>query len=423
MLEDPARNPVQRLARRLLDEAGSCPALIHRSDDLSKTTKCRSGRSFPAMALLSDPTLDIRQYLEDLVTVAVGSAQQAEGMLIEARKANRKARRRIAVFASFGALGLVVGIAGLAASRSANVRLSEIRDEVGTLQKLRQDIASLQQQWKAEEAAFARQQAAREALLQQIADLQQQAASLRDPVARGSPDVNTEIDEPSQTVEALRPAQEASVVDNPGGREARHHKSINLSQSDTSLQDPVARRDVTDALQLTVVSGSIAVPVTAPGRRAVAVFGTGHRDHDAAHPVGKPLARRAELRAMALSRGAQAVQTQFGLFAADDARELGGEPGNLFAIGRRRVAQEVGRDPGEHGFEQRHRRRVEPRMRVDVHADMTLPHLRAHVGTERAHDGLAVHERIRLNLIGRAPEPILPEVGGPFLNGLAGVRR
>ena len=120
---------------------------------------------------------------------------------------------------------------------------------MGTLQKLRQDIASLQQQWKAEEAAFARQQAAREALLQQIADLQQQAASLRDPVARGSPDVNTEIDEPSQTVEALRPAQEASVVDNPGGREPRHHKSINLSQSDTSLQDPVARRDVTDALQ------------------------------------------------------------------------------------------------------------------------------------------------------------------------------
>ena len=201
------------------------------------------------MALLSDPTLDIRQYLEDLVTVAVGSAQQAEGMLIEARKVNRKARRRIAVFASFGALGLVVGIAGLAASRSANVRLSEIRDEVGTLQKLRQDIASLQQQWKAEQAAFARQQAAPEALLQQIADLQQQAASLRDQVARGSPDANTEIAEPSQTVEALRPAQKASVVDNPGGLEPRHHKIVNLSQSDTSLQDPVARRDVTDALQ------------------------------------------------------------------------------------------------------------------------------------------------------------------------------
>jgi len=200
------------------------------------------------MALLSEPALDIRQYLEDLVTIAVGSAQQARHMLIEARKVNRTARRRVAVVASFGALGLIVGIAGLAAGRSANVRLSEVREEVGALQKLGQDIASLQQQRKAEEAAFARQQAAREALLQQIADLQQQAASLRDQVARGSHDVNT-VDKPSPSIEALRPAQEASAADNSRVREAGQHNIISPRQQPASSQDQVARRNVVDALK------------------------------------------------------------------------------------------------------------------------------------------------------------------------------
>jgi len=248
MLENPARSPAQRLARRLLAEAKSCPALVHRSRDPSTVTKGRSGRSFPAMALLSEPALDIRQYLEDLVTIAVGSAQQARHMLIEARKVNRTARRRVAVVASFGALGLIVGIAGLAAGRSANVRLSEVREEVGALQKLGQDIASLQQQRKAEEAAFARQQAAREALLQQIADLQQQAASLRDQVARGSHDVNTVV-KPSPSIEALRPAQEASAADNSRVREAGQHNIISPRQQPASSQDQVARRNVVDALK------------------------------------------------------------------------------------------------------------------------------------------------------------------------------
>ena len=200
------------------------------------------------MALLSDPALDIRAYLENLVTIAVGSAQQAEDMLLEARKANRKGRRRSVVVASFGALGLMVGIAGFAASRSANVRLSEVRDEVSALQNMGQDIAFLQQQRKAEEAALAHQRAGREALQQQIADLQQQATSLRNQVARGSRDANAEINKPPQNLQAPPPAQETSAGDQQGGREALH-KVTNQPQQTTSLQDQIARRDIIDSLQ------------------------------------------------------------------------------------------------------------------------------------------------------------------------------
>jgi hypothetical protein len=223
--------------------------LIHRCDDRSTVTKGRSSSTFRATALLSDPSPDIRRYLEDLATIANRSTQQAEGTRSEARKVNRKARRRLAVIASFGALGLMVGIAGLAASRSANVRLSEIRDQVRVLQKLEQETALLQQQRKVLEAALANEQSAQEALLRQIADLQQQMASLQNKAARGSRDVNIELAKPSQSVEAPQLAQGASVVDQPKGRQTPQRKILNPPQQATFLQDQITRRDVTDALQ------------------------------------------------------------------------------------------------------------------------------------------------------------------------------
>jgi hypothetical protein len=189
------------------------------------------------MALLSDPALDIRQYLEDLVTIAIGSAHQAEDMLLEVRKSNRRARRRIAVVASFGAVGLMVGIAGLTSGRTANVRLSEVRDEVIALQSMGQDIASLQQQRKAEEAAFTRQQAARDALQHQIADLQQQAKSLRDQVAHGSRDVEAANIEATKLLPDL--PQQVTLRDQVAGavssEAGKPHQKLEVARTATEL--------------------------------------------------------------------------------------------------------------------------------------------------------------------------------------------
>jgi hypothetical protein len=141
--------PVERLARRLLAAAEASPALIGRAKTAPAVANPRVAESFAAMALLSDPALDVRQYLEDLVTIAVNSAQQAEDLAVQAREASRKARRGMAVVASIGAVGLVVGVAGFAASRSANIRLAEMRGEVGALHEMQRqsqdqlaDIAS-----------------------------------------------------------------------------------------------------------------------------------------------------------------------------------------------------------------------------------------------------------------------------------------
>ncbi len=132
--EDRRGLPVNRLARRLLAEATAVPALISRGKPLAKVDPQRVAEPFPAMALLSDPALDIRQYLEDLVSIAVNSAQQAEDVSVQAHQAGRKARRGMAVVAGLGAVGVLVGVAGFAASRSSNIRLSELRDEVTALQ-------------------------------------------------------------------------------------------------------------------------------------------------------------------------------------------------------------------------------------------------------------------------------------------------
>lgn len=132
--EDPSGLAIGRLARRLLAEAEARPALIGR-DRVPIAAELKA-EPFAAMALLADPALDIRQYLEDLVSIAVNSARHAEDVSAQAKVACRKARRGMVVVASFGALGLVVGVAGFVASRSSNVRLSEVRDQISTLQDM-----------------------------------------------------------------------------------------------------------------------------------------------------------------------------------------------------------------------------------------------------------------------------------------------
>ena len=129
------------MARRLLVEAKNCPALISRTSQAPavfgtepREHETRARAPFPPMALLSEPALDVRRYLEDLVSVAVSAAQQAEDVASQASEAYRRVRRGMFAVAGFGALGLLVGIAGFAASRGANIRLSEVRAQIGAVE-------------------------------------------------------------------------------------------------------------------------------------------------------------------------------------------------------------------------------------------------------------------------------------------------
>jgi len=119
------------MAERLLAHAMDNPELISRSSAGLLAT--RAAPPFPALALLSDPTLDAQQYLEELVSLAAASAQEAAEVADHARAVRTKARRGMLVFASLGALGVLAGAAGLAARGGADTKLEEVQSQVTSL--------------------------------------------------------------------------------------------------------------------------------------------------------------------------------------------------------------------------------------------------------------------------------------------------
>jgi hypothetical protein len=143
MPEDFSRLPVERMAQRLLQNARADPGLIGRGGTVATVGETRPKAlpdtdlaRFSPMSLLSDPTFDVRQYLEDLVSIAVTSAQQAEEVSLKAQEASRKARRTMAFVATLGTIGLLVGVAGFAAERTAVTRLAQVSSEVRQLQDM-----------------------------------------------------------------------------------------------------------------------------------------------------------------------------------------------------------------------------------------------------------------------------------------------
>jgi len=127
----------------MLLDASLHPALIARTAASTAVVGRNAGElandafnRFSGMPLLSDPTLDVRQYLEDLVSLAVNSARQAADLSAQAGETSRRARRGMIAVAGVGALGVLVGLAGFAAGRSSNVRLSAVHQEVMALQEM-----------------------------------------------------------------------------------------------------------------------------------------------------------------------------------------------------------------------------------------------------------------------------------------------
>jgi hypothetical protein len=128
---------VRDLAARLLAHAAVSPELIRRSASLAEvqaTSHEVQSAQFPTLALLSNPTLDVQPYLDDLVSLAVDAAERAEALSVQARQASRRARRESLVVGCFGALGLLFGITGFAARSSSDAKLAQVSNQVAVLQ-------------------------------------------------------------------------------------------------------------------------------------------------------------------------------------------------------------------------------------------------------------------------------------------------
>jgi hypothetical protein len=120
MPDDSSGPPVERLAQSLLACAREQPSLLVRppaADDRALPSLVEElPRSHGRPALLAPSRLnrpsERSPYLEELVSIAVSTAHQAEDAARRASDACALARRDRLAWAGFGVLGIVIGVAG-----------------------------------------------------------------------------------------------------------------------------------------------------------------------------------------------------------------------------------------------------------------------------------------------------------------------
>jgi hypothetical protein len=134
------RPPTELIARLLLESARQDPSLLGRSQprrrdvDLDRIVELPrlAGASGP-MQLMATAPLDFSHQLEDLVSIAVASARQAEDASQLAHQASSAARRSMAVVVGSGVLGILLAvgvIAGTYLHRGAGIIMAAT-DAVG----------------------------------------------------------------------------------------------------------------------------------------------------------------------------------------------------------------------------------------------------------------------------------------------------
>jgi hypothetical protein len=117
--EDAFRLPTERIAQLLMECAKLDPTLVGRPQAVAAGIPDDPGPMNPGARLPSylqaDPVPGIGVRLDDLISVAMASAEQAVDALRQAREARRSARRSMvgsmAVCAGISVLGILIGVA------------------------------------------------------------------------------------------------------------------------------------------------------------------------------------------------------------------------------------------------------------------------------------------------------------------------
>ena len=166
--EEPPQQSVDELAHQAMDAARADPTLLSRAQTFRKvrfgehsaglpaTVRDRPlAAQIPSAPLVSRSDTDHDQYLEQLVALAVSSAQQAEDALRLVGGNGRTSRRTLAAVAGIGALGVLVGIIGVADRRlidRADARLTQVDSAVSVLADMQQETSGQVSQLRARTA-------------------------------------------------------------------------------------------------------------------------------------------------------------------------------------------------------------------------------------------------------------------------------
>jgi hypothetical protein len=120
MPDDFTQPSTESLARLILACAEDDPTLVRRSRARGRAMQKREDDTpttqrapLPSLALASHSSLSSTQQLEELVSLAVTSAQEAEYALQRTHAAGKRMRRGMWLFAGVSAVGMMAGVAGM----------------------------------------------------------------------------------------------------------------------------------------------------------------------------------------------------------------------------------------------------------------------------------------------------------------------
>jgi hypothetical protein len=145
--DEPPQHSAAELARLLTDAALANPTLLNRGQALRATRLSQHtaalAPTMPSPAPLHSRS-DTDEYLEQLASIAVSSAQRAEDALQSIGRNGKASRRTIATVTGIGALGVLVGIVGVADKRltdQADARVTQVVGEVRILADMQQQTS------------------------------------------------------------------------------------------------------------------------------------------------------------------------------------------------------------------------------------------------------------------------------------------
>ena len=284
---EPPQADIGMLAQFMLDAAREDASLVTRAHGGGRDAPVYrhaipASREEPHLSLALELRAELaaRQQLEDLVSIAVASAQQADDALRQARQASTRARRGIWGFTCISALLVVVGIAGIADHRPYD------RSDRELAPKASDDlsIAELQRQASGQPSEIG-DQALAPAPIGPVGHLSSSAPIRGSAVKEASaPDSNVigrssivQLDEPLRTTTAPAASQVLQGTNAPMGATARAYpptQPYGLNAS-TSVQQSVLRANVWPSSQHWPSGSPLPKQKSNTPRRVAASVGSG----------------------------------------------------------------------------------------------------------------------------------------------------
>lgn len=147
--DDFVRPPVDLIAQVILQDALDDLSLVKRtrgSANLLRINKAQPPavrqQDGSALTLAADNDINNKQYLEDLLSIAMSSAERADTLLMQANATHAKTMRAAGIFAAIATVGVAVGVIGMIASLGGHVADQKLVEVAGQIQSLQQQQQS-----------------------------------------------------------------------------------------------------------------------------------------------------------------------------------------------------------------------------------------------------------------------------------------